>query len=71
MTAENEAIEPGQRVTWNARGVELFGATKATALVVAIDDGTAHLLWETDQETWASLTCLARVAEPAVPGEVL
>jgi hypothetical protein len=54
---------PGDRVTWNEQGVALFGPTQATALVVAIEGTSAHLLWETDQETWASVSCLQRVPE--------
>lgn len=70
MTAENEGVQPEDRVTWNEAGVEFFGATEATALVVAIDDGFAHLLWDTGQETWASVSCIKPVG-PDAPGEVL
>jgi hypothetical protein len=61
---------PGQRVTWNESGKELFGDTGSTGLLVDVvpdmpgHDGPAgHVLWESGQETWASVSCLERVAD--------
>jgi hypothetical protein len=58
MPTSNYDIKPGDAVTWNDRGVELFGSTNADGIVLNVGNGTAHILWSTDQETWASLSVL-------------
>jgi hypothetical protein len=70
VTENKNLIEPGMRVTWNETGEKLFGKTDNSALVTGIDavspghtGPAAHLLWESGQETWASLSCLKQVEE--------
>lgn len=66
MTAQPR---PGQRVTWNETGKRLFGDTGSVGLLVDVahgpgHDGPAgHILWESGQETWASMDCLEAVDE--------
>jgi hypothetical protein len=59
-------LRPGDRVTWNDLGKGLFGDTGSEGLLVEVrddypgQDGAAgHVLWESGQDTWASLSCLA------------
>lgn len=57
----SERAAPGQRVTWNETGRDLFGDTGSTGLLVDVTDELGHILWESGQETWASLSCLEPV----------
>lgn len=59
-------VYPGDRVTWNDQGKQLFGDTGSTGLLVAVEydrpgftGPCGHILWESGQETWASLDCLS------------
>lgn len=59
---------PGDRVTWNDTGKALFGDTGSEGLLVEVredypgQDGPAgHVLWESGQDTWASLSALTVV----------
>lgn len=67
-----DTIEPGMRVTWNEQGEKLFGKTDNSALVTDIGvfpgspNASAHLLWESGQETWASVSCLKRAVDKII-----
>ena len=56
-------FEPGQAVTWNEDGKRLFGDTKTTGIIMAVNDRTARVLWESGQETEPTLNVLALMEE--------
>ena len=71
MTAEDVGPQPGDRVTWNEIGKRLFGDTGSEGLLIEVRDGfpgqtpgtlAGHVLWESGQDTWPSLSCLTVVA---------
>lgn len=66
------SVAPGDRVTWNDLGKSLFGDTGSEGLLVEVRDGlpgqvglAGHVLWESGQDTWPSLSCLTRVSPNA------
>lgn len=56
-------MKAGARVRLNVRGVTLFGGADQTGLVIAVNETTAQVAWESGQDTTVTLNMLEDVLE--------